>query len=173
MACFPEARGGKRSDIFGKSNQSHARRFFPLPPGPSLTIPKIRIEKFQNKNPRGSVFSNCYCGTPTQKISQKKRPPGERRPQVLPKHAALELVAFGECDIAHFVRGRSLMASRSHHIDNAAKPRQCPEAAALGTPERRSLTSAVPARLLIPLVGAQGLDPWTVQHWRHDRASAA
>jgi hypothetical protein len=109
------------------------------PAGESEAVPALPHHCRQRKRIRGLHLSSgttrCVgaCGvrpSPARRVAKRvhgrsvrrwsncashaeKRSPGERRRQVLPKHAALELVAFGECDIAHFVGDCSLMASRS------------------------------------------------------------
>ncbi len=68
--------GGNSIPPRAPANQSHARRFFLSLPVHSPKTPKSDSQKIISKNSRSSVFSNCYCGTLTQKISQKKKAAG-------------------------------------------------------------------------------------------------
>jgi hypothetical protein len=70
---FPEARGGKRSDIFGKSNQSHARRFFPLPLRSFTQNSKIRLtKKYKQKLPQLCVLELLLRDSDSKNLAKEK-----------------------------------------------------------------------------------------------------
>jgi hypothetical protein len=74
--CVPEARGGNAQTFSENLTRVTREDFFLSLPVHSPKTPKSDSQKNISKNFRSSVFSNCYCGTPTQKISQKKKAAG-------------------------------------------------------------------------------------------------
>jgi hypothetical protein len=70
-------RGAGNAQTFSENLTRVTREdFFLSLPVHSPKTPKSDSQKNISKNFRSSVFSNCYCGTPTQKISQKKKAAG-------------------------------------------------------------------------------------------------